>query len=130
MLDVSRGGGRAQRVDFDTFVISKIGDKVQSIGFYNSRNNELAYLVTNPDNNNHPINKDCRVRGAGTSVVSYLIGKDRRPFILDAVRKAVPFYQRLGFVADITRLPHERGEIPMIHTAVKVHAVVVARVIN
>lgn len=115
-------------VDFDTFVISESKGLPQAIAFYNSTNHEIAYLVTNPDNVKHPLNRECRVRGAGGSIVFHCGDKAResgRPLILDAVRKAVPFYERVGFVEDITRRPHEEGEIPMMLTASKIHQLVV-----
>ena len=109
-------------VGFNKFIECKSGEKVQAVACFDSNTREIAYIVTNPDNNNHILNKDCRVRGAGSAIIKH-IAKQGGPVILDAVPQAVSFYKRIGFVQDITRTAREDGEVPMSLTAAKVQRV-------
>jgi len=99
---------------WDSVLVSYENKKYQAIALYNSRNNRLAYLITNIDNLSLDTNKN--LTHGSASLINHLIelSKEvRRDLTLSSTKTAIPFYEKLGFKR-ISDEPLE-GPVPMIY---------------
>lgn len=74
--------------------------KIQALAYYSPENHELKHIATHPDNIKLPINNDCRVAGAASSIIAYLATKasaQDKDLSLKSVPQATKFYESLHF---------------------------------
>jgi hypothetical protein len=102
LIDEALSGKEVEET-WDTVLVCRDQDqKVQAIALIDKKKNELAYLVTHPDNIRHEINENIttRVEGTGIAIILYLAKEAlqiNKPIRLIATQGVFPFYQKLHF---------------------------------
>jgi hypothetical protein len=103
---------------WDTLYVYEDASKgVQAIALYDKKSNKLAYIATHPNNIKHPANP-LRVRGSGSAIMTHLIAMsklNKRPIRLNATQTAVGFYEKLGFVNEVSHRNPYSSVTPMIY---------------
>lgn len=82
-------------------------DKILGLSLFfekNSPHNELAWLQANPSTNHEAGQRS--YKNIGKALVNFMKGLFKKPIFVQADKKAIPFYQKLGFI-QTEKLPEQ-----------------------